>query len=403
MISNQTQAPLTTLEIEQAMEAFASISEELVSGYQSLSERARHVDAELSRTNAELACKVGELDAVKRHLEAILDSLPTGVVVRDAGGKVVMVNEAAVGILGRPEETVLGERGVPGLLGPRAAGEAREFVRPDGARLVVSSRFSRVIGKSGESDGSVEILDDQTELTRLNERVHQLDKMAALGTMAGGIAHEIRNPMNAIKGFAALLQRGMQPETKEARWARLICDGVDEADTIISSMLTFAAPEQLRLETIGVLELVTDAVDTVRRDLERSGEKEAAWRFEVDCQDVRFEGDHIKLRQAIRNLVANGVQAQPGGGRVRIAARREDDQLVLQVTDGGTGISGDVARRAVEPFFTTHAVGTGLGLALVHRIAQLHGGRFEISSEPTELGGANVFLIIPTSTAKRTR
>ena len=385
------------------MEAFASISEELVTGYQSLTERARHVEAELSTANEQLACKVNELDAVKRHLEAILESLPTGVVVRDAGGDVVMVNEAATEILGSPGGEILGQRGRPGLLGPQATGEPREFVREDGARLVVSSRFSRVTGKSGKASGSVEILDDQTELTRLSERVHQLDKMAALGTMAGGIAHEIRNPMNAIKGFAALLQRGMEPETKEARWAKLICDGVDEADTIISSMLTFAEPEPLRLESIDALALVTDAVDTVRRDLERGGEDESAWRFEVDVQEVGLQGDRIKLRQAIRNLVANGVQAQPSGGRVRVTTYRDGENLVVQVADGGAGLSRDVAQHAVEPFFTTHADGTGLGLALVHRIAQLHGGRFEISSEPTDLGGANVLLIIPFTTAKRIR
>ena len=104
MTSNQTRPRLTTQEVEHAMETFASISEELVTGYQSLSERARHVEAELSSANEELACKVGELDAVKRHLEAILESLPTGVVVRNAGGDVVMVNEAATDILGSPEE-----------------------------------------------------------------------------------------------------------------------------------------------------------------------------------------------------------------------------------------------------------------------------------------------------------
>ena len=111
-----------------------------------------------------------------------------------------------------------------------------------------------------------------------------------------------------------------------------------------------------------------------------------------------FVADRIKLRQAIRNLVANAVDAQPGGGRIEVVLAQEGDDVAIRVSDAGPGIPAEVARRALEPFFTTRADGTGLGLALVHTIAQLHGGRCDIERRPSPLGGATVILRFPLST-----
>jgi len=172
-------------DVERAMQSFAHISDQLLAGYEALSARAEHVEAELCRTNVELEQKVRELDAVKRNLEAILHSLPTGVVVRDAEERIVRVNGAALAILGCSRDELLGKRAHAGLRGAEADGEAREIERSDGESVVVAARYSPIETTDGERAGSVEILDDRTALTRMAERVHQLDKMAALGTVAG--------------------------------------------------------------------------------------------------------------------------------------------------------------------------------------------------------------------------
>lgn len=403
MSAPATLRPTSLLDLEQAMEAFTSISSELVASYRALEERAEHVEAELSVANAALAQKVAELDELRGRLEAILECLPTGVVVRDSRQRIVRANPAAAEILGSTPEALVRAGDHVGLRGVAARGEALELEREDGTKLVVASRYSPVVGRNGGAEGSVEILDDRTELTRLSARLHELDKMAALGTMAGGIAHEIRNPMNAIKGFAALLQRTAEPASKPARWARLICDGVDEVDAIITSLLSFAEPERLVPETVDAAGLVADAFSAVRLELEGSGSDSSRWDLCAAVDTDTVVADRIQLRQALRNLVANAVDAQPEGGRIDVRIWRELDHALLEVADAGPGIERAVAARAVEPFFTTRAEGTGLGLALVHRIAQLHAGRFEIADAPSSLGGACVRLSIPMTPAPPTR
>ncbi len=239
----------------------------------------------------------------------------------------------------------------------------------------------------------------EAELARANEelaeraaQLEQQKKMAALGTMAGGIAHEIRNPLNAVKGFASLLLRELEPNTKVARWASRILDGVNETDAIIASLLSFARPGRLCFEFVEARALADEAVAIVLGGL---GEKRERWQVEIECGELRFRGDRIQLRQALRNLVANAIEAQPEGGRVRIVIEAIGSEVLVSVADAGPGIAREIANQVAEPFFTTRAEGTGLGLALVHTIVQLHGGRLEIAPEPSPLGGALVRFRIP--------
>jgi signal transduction histidine kinase len=234
------------------------------------------------------------------------------------------------------------------------------------------------------------------EIAAMSERMHALDKLAALGNMAGGIAHELRNPMMAIKGFAGLLERDLAPASSQRRWAALISAGVAEAESVLTSMLSLATPEKLALESIEASELARAAVELATSEL---GDGAARWRVTWTATAPRFVGDRIKLRQALRNLLANALQAQPDGGRAHLAITRDSSELVARVCDAGPGLPPELRRRACEPFFTTRAEGTGLGLALCVRIAELHGGRLEIAgpeaSSRSDLGGADVALRFP--------
>jgi two-component system sensor histidine kinase HydH len=369
-----TDHPQAAPAVEEAMRALSRVGSELLESYEALERRAQRVEHELGRTNAEL--------------ERILDSLPTGVVVRDANGEVMRTNGAVEAILGS------GAEALPEELAEAAEWRERDFTNAEGRRLVLAARRSPIVDPVAGEVGSVTILDDRTELVELSERLHGLDKLAALGNMAGGIAHEIRNPLNAVKGFAALLARRLEEGSQERAWAELIVEGADEANTILSSMLTVAQPERLERERVDGGELIESSIALAQRDMAPEV-GESPWRVTSEGDVPSFEGDRIKLRQALRNLVANAMQAQPGGGEVHVELTLADDELVLRVTDAGPGISKDLARRVCDPFFTTRAEGTGLGLALVVTIAQLHGGRVEVSSNPAPLGGADVSLRIP--------
>jgi len=380
--------PVEDLDLDQAVRALSTIGATLADSYAALERRAARVEQELER-------KVDELDAVTRHLEAILDALPTGVVVRDGEGRVARANGAALAILGLEAADLVGRDHHP-LLDPdggQPRGEEwteREIEAPDGSRRVLYSRRCHV----PQAGGSVEILDERTALVELTERLHALDKLAALGHMAGGIAHELRNPMHAAKGFAELLVRRLEPGGKEHHYARRVVESIAGAEEVLASMLTLAHPERPAPETIDPGVLLDEAL-AAALDVRVTEGAPCPWRVERHVDAPRFLGDRVKLRQALRNLIANALDVQPQGGRVRVEARAEGDELLLRVEDGGPGVPAVLRTRVLDPFFTTRPEGCGLGLALVGTIAGLHGGRVDVPTRRSELGGAVFQIAIP--------
>lgn len=380
---------VTVAELEQVVRTFPAILQGLQDSYADLEERARHVEEELCR-------KVAELDALHHHLEAVLEALPCGVLVRDADGALLEANPAALALL----ESTLDELRV------RAAGDALHgttaedgsvvYHAPSGTERLLRTVVSPIIDSNGAPVGTVEILDDQTERAAMTARLHAADKMASLGTMAGGIAHEIRNPLNAIKGFAALLARRQDLDEEARRWCGLIVDASSEANSIIESLLTLGSPEGLRPQQLDahaflqeVCELAAPAVD-------------ATVEVRFVAERATFRADHIKLRQVLRNLVANAIRATAESDRERVvelALREAEGGTQLTVDDSGPGIPAEQRARVFDPFFTGHADGTGLGLALAHTLVRLHGGTIQVSPSPSYLGGAQFQVFIPDSSA----
>jgi two-component system, sensor histidine kinase FlrB len=250
VLSHTQQEDKRTDEIESAMRTFSEISSNLLQSYNALEARAARVEDELEVTNRQLEAKVCELDEVTRNLEAILTALPTGVVVRNSAGAIVRINDAAAQTLGLDEahkSEVIGKSDIPALATARA-GDG-EVVLAGGNARVLDLRSSMIRDDRGVVAGTVEIIDDRTEITALAERLHSMDKIASLGTMAGGIAHELRNPLNAVAGFADLMKARIDSsaieDPKVIRWADLICQGALEANAIITSLLTLSTPEGL--------------------------------------------------------------------------------------------------------------------------------------------------------------
>ncbi|MEM1449201.1 MAG: ATP-binding protein [Planctomycetota bacterium] len=380
----------SSTEVERAIESFTNVLQDLQESHGRLEERAERVEAELCAANEELARKVEELARVKEHLESVLTSIPTGVVVYDASGEVASVNDAAVSILGVSRDDLVGAREVSGLAGEGADGTPEEVVLSNGTARVLARRYSHVSVDRSDA-GGVEVIEDQSELVRAQERLHRLDKTAALGTMAGGVAHEIRNPLHGIQGFAELLIRETEGETRASSFAARIREGAREIEAIVASMLGVAGETDVHLEELDALDVAREAADTALR--ERSDP--SPWTIEVAESGPTLRGDRLKLRHALRNLVANALDVQPGGGTVRIEASADEKAVSIEVHDAGPGLPPQDLHRLCDPFFTTRAEGTGLGLALAQRVAELHGGALTPLTAPSPLGGAAFVLTIP--------
>jgi len=239
------------------------------------------------------------------------------------------------------------------------------------------------------------------ERAALEARIHELERLLAtverlarIGTMASGIGHEIQNPLHVARGFAELLERHAGRDGHERRWAARIVDCLEEVEVITTSLLSNASRHPASRDTVDPDELVASAIASARRVIEGRGAAER-WTITKHVDSPQFAGDRIKLRSALRNLVAHALQALPAGGRVEVRTRLDGGEIEIAVHDSGLGVPALSRRRLDEPNFTSHGNGSGLGLVLARAIAELHGGRLEVSTNPGPLGGAVTLLRLP--------
>lgn len=401
---NGTMQSGSVQELEQGFRAFNEAARSLESVYARLESSARGVDRSLKDANRRLVDQVAALDRETAELGAIFNGIPCGVVACDAAMSLQRINSAAERMLGRPAVELVGR-------------DVRSFRSADGAAILLLGREELLTQREQERtvtclDGSqrtlvgtveelpaggwIEILTDRTEVRHLRSQVTRLDTLAGMGEMAAGIAHEIRNPLSAVQGFAALLQRQLDSGAPERELLHRYCDrircGTREVDGIISNLLLWARPGAGHPELCDATELIeqvrTDALELLRT----SG---AGTRFSVNAavRGVRVHVDRLRVKLAVNNLVRNALEAAGAAGRVELTARSEASRLMLRVDDSGPGIAPQMRARLFQPFSTSKAGGTGLGLALARRFVEVHGG--EITVGTAQLGGASFEITLP--------
>jgi len=242
------------------------------------------------------------------------------------------------------------------------------------------------------------------ELKRKNAELRRRERLAALGEMAAGLAHEIRNPLGGIALYASMLERELDGQPKPQDAAKQISRAVRSLDQLVSEILDFAQEHRLqrRLCKLG------DVINEVRQAIALFPDTQNATLTiaPTDAQ-IMVDADPPRLRQALLNLIVNAMQAAGGRGRVRLSARRlaenqgQSGEVQIEVCDDGPGIPVESLDRIFNPFFTTKASGTGLGLAIVHRIAEAHGGSVRATNRAD--GGARFVLSIPPQPATFSR
>lgn len=377
--------------LQEAFDRFSRQTSALREAYRRLKEEAARVNVELERTNRRLEQKVRELDETNNFLHSILLSIPTAVLVTDLEGSVTALNPAAEDMwgisdrdaIGRSYGDILGRHGElleSVLLGRSRTESLRRRTDGDDPR-VISSTASRVEDSAGNPIGTVQMDRDVTRLTHLEDRLCEQQKLADLGKMAAGLAHEVRKPLNGIKGFASLLRRSGKDEQARRKYAGRIMDAADRLNRMLARLVGFARPTGLKVRPCDLREVAEEVAEFVRFGVDDDG---ADVHVQVPDAAQTVLADRDKLQQILLNLVKNGVEATAARGDVVVHAGRDcvdAGRVRVRVADNGAGVPEDVAGRITEPFVTGKECGAGLGLAVVDRLLRMHDTKLRVHSE----------------------
>lgn len=384
-----------------------------LAAYEGVITKMKEQERELERLRRSEADRARESATVS---EAIISNLASGVVLFNTAGLVRQANPAARALLGYASPSSMHARGIFKTVSAarftenfsseattpsdrlisaieRSIRDGEQFRRveadyttPAGEHRVLGITISPVRLLSGDRLGAACLLTDLTDISRLSQQVKLQENMAALGEMSAGIAHEFKNSLATISGYAQMLSQESKSE-----FAARIADETSNLSRIVSDFLNFARPQGNAREPINMFDLVRDCADEARVSLTiaQSG------------NDFSIPGDPTALRQAISNLLRNSAEAAEDNASVSANFSASPTTLRISLTDNGGGIPKENLSKIFIPFFTTKAHGTGLGLALVHRIVSEHGGTIEVES-PVSLphgGTGTAFtLTFPRST-----
>ncbi len=335
--------------------------------------------------------------------DEIVASLPVGLVVADPDGRVAMVNAAAERISGVSEADMLGKpvsELLPASLVETAA-RIRETGQAETAEIQMDCSFMGspptpvgagvAVARTDEGAvvGDVYILRDLREVRRLEEEVRRREKMAAIGNLAAGAAHEIRNPLSSIKGYAVYFGGKFPEGSEERESAAIMVREADRLNRVISELIEFARASEIRPRPANLGEIAGHSLRLIRPDAAAKGVTVEEVGL-ADGPDAALDPDRIN--QALLNLMLNAVQSMDQGGTLRVeTGLAADGRAFVSVADQGPGMDAATVSRAFDPYFTTKAKGTGLGLTIVHNIVEAHGGEIRIDSEP---GRGSVFTML---------
>jgi len=344
--------------------------------------------------NRELQTRQRDLRDLEAFRDLVFECVGTGLVVLDRGDRVTAFNRAAAEITGRSGSAIPGAawqdiagdgivlsevRAVLDATPSRSVRRETIVYRPDGEAVPVLMTFSTLRSAAGDPLGIVAACEDLSTIRRMEARMQQADRLASLGRMSANIAHEIRNPLASMTGaIEALTAKSGLGQDDRDRLTQIVMRESDRLNSIISDFLAYARPRPLSLERIdvaGVLEEVLMLLE--HRPLPPTVKVVRAFEAPLSAH-----ADPNALRQALWNLCLNAVDAMPDGGELTVGATVVASTLHLSVADTGRGIApGDVSH-IFEPFYSTKPEGSGLGLALVHRIVRDHDGDVEVRTDP---------------------
>lgn len=364
-----------------AFETFQRQCEVLEASHRELQERLRSSEVELARKNTELAAKINEVEAVKERLQATVESIADAVFLVK-GGVVELSNNAAARLIEEGFSIALDGpyKAIAGIVADaRPVSDADITLRINDDERFFMVSIVPLVGY-GSLGGIVLSMKDVTEHRRLQKRLESEERLAAVGRVAASVAHEIRNPLSGIEGFATLLARDLKDSPQQLRLAERTVAASRRLSQVVTSLLNYTREFKCSLARHDINALINGVVELVRPHTESKAEI----RTSLCDGPLSLMLDKTLMEQAISNLVMNAIDACVASDRrgvVEIKTSRGDGHAEISVADNGCGMAPAELKRIFEPFFTTKAGGVGLGLALCERIVKAHGGDIKAQSQ----------------------
>ncbi len=388
--------PLAVAQYTVALNMFAFFAVALLSG--SLADSVRSAGARLERASTEIA----DLQALNQH---VIDSLPSGLATTDRLQRILTFNRAAEVITGIPFQSAVGRPVAEVLQFPAPLAQLLDAgLTDEGARRTefrhktADGRGEIDIGMSathlqtpGGRAGFLVTFQDVTAFKKLERDARIQQRLAAVGEMAAGIAHEIRNPLASMSGSIQILRQELPLSAEQEQLMDIVLRESERLNTTIRSFLAYARPQRFAITRIDVRRALNDTALLLRN----SAELHAGHVVDVDvpATELWYHADEGQIKQIVWNLATNGLRAMANGGRLQLCGAATADGVVISVKDEGIGIPPEELEGLFQPFHGTFAKGSGLGLAIVHRIVTDYHGEIRVSSQPG--AGTTVSVQLP--------
>ncbi len=396
------QDPVTMLQL------FYNLVVHLV-GFYGVAILTSYLARDAQRSEEQLRRKQLDLAYLQGLYGDVIQSMSSGLVIADLDGTIVSLNRSGERILHRSEDELAGDRieeaGIlsaqqwshylrePETITVRSEGEC---LQGDGSSIYLGFTLTHLRDAEGTRQGYILLFQDLTEWQELQEQLRIQDRMAAIGQMAAGLAHEVGNPLAAISGSVQMLASGLRGDANRGdadrgKLAEIILKESHRLDRTVKTFLQFAKPRERELAVFDVAAMLAEAIQLLRN----SGDVRAEHEIEADLvpESAMIQADFDQLSQIFWNLSRNALQAMPGGGRLTISGRLENGYYQMQFRDTGIGMTEEERDRMFHPFKSFFDGGTGLGMAIVYRIVKEHGGEIRVDSEPHR--GSRITVRLP--------
>jgi two-component system sensor histidine kinase HydH len=346
------------------------------------------------------------LSRIKVFSDNVVENVPIGLLALDNQGRIAAFNNGAESILQLSASDVIGQE-AGRIIPPELLNEINhskshndviekevECKTPEGKRVPLEIAASSLKDEDGVFLGNVLLFKDLTEVRALRREITRSQRLASVGRLAAGVAHEIRNPLSSIKGFATYFKERYPDRPDDQQTANIMIQEVDRLNRVVGQLLEFARPISVKKQRISLQALLKDSIKLVE---DRAATKGISVQTQHAAGVDSAWADPDRINQILLNLYLNAIDAMETGGELKVALSSdgEDSEIYIRISDTGCGINPDHLPKIFDPYFTTKSTGTGLGLAIAHNIVEALGGKITVESNPEK--GTTFTVALPNS------